>query len=141
MEDRKKLTSWSTDNFICAAAVRQAANISTTTLRRISVLPFYRSQRSGPEQAERGESRAPINRLWPISHFDPVRTCLRHHAAQKSIGFVNGSGPAIHSCLPTGEKGIGVNHHPAALQIGFEQNSAGSMRTQRNRLWFLAFLE
>src|SRR5262249_12897379 len=82
-------------------------------------------ERGGAEEAERGQDRAPVARLWTIAHFDPVRACVHHDAAQESVRLVNRSGFAIHRRFPTGEKGIGVNHHATALKVGFEQHAGG----------------
>src|SRR5215468_10800783 len=80
---------------------------------------------NGAEDAECAEGRAPVDRLWPISHFDPVRAWRHHDAAQESIRLVDRGWFAIHRRLPTGEKGIRVDHHSPAFEVRFEQHPAG----------------
>src|SRR5438034_3322315 len=73
------------------------------TCSSVSIIP---GKRDGAEEAERSEGRAPVDRLWPIPHFDQVRAWLHNDAAQKSIRLVNRGALAIHCRLPTREKGI-----------------------------------
>src|SRR5471030_137381 len=117
---------------LSAANIRAAEAIARQSISQSSFSlnsPVLSSEPRPRQQQRRYQSQtreyaSPVYGERPISHLDPMRAAVRHHALQCSIGLIKTCPMAVHGSLPAGEKSLAQDNHSFARHVRVEDHAS-----------------